>query len=235
MRAETRIMTDFETGSNGSASGRSPARARSLTGGQTRWLDHPGGVRPTVLVLGGFLTAPPMYRRFAERLRARGAAGVVVANVWTPDWVIASARGPGAIATRSARALLAAGEISAEASDGAPILVIGHSAGGLIARILTAGEPVCGRRFGAAARMGAIVTLGTPHILSRGAGIGDRLNRTIGSIADAAAPGACHSPSIGYVSVASRAVRADPAGNGRERVAQLLYRSVLGREAGPGT
>jgi len=37
------------------------------------------------------------------------------------------------------------------------------------------------------------------------------------------------------VSVASRAVCGDPAGTGRERVAYLLYRSVMGRAAVSGT
>jgi pimeloyl-ACP methyl ester carboxylesterase len=188
-----------------------------------------------VVILGGFLTAPPMYRRFGERLVSRGAAGVVVANVWTPDWLIAGVRGPVAIATRAGRALLEAGLLAAENSDGAPVLVVGHSAGGLIARILTAEEPLPGRRFGAAPRIGAIVTLGTPHVMSTAQGIGKHMNSAISEIAERAAPGAFHSPSIGYVSVASRALRADSSGTGRERVALLLYRSVIGRAAVSGT
>ena len=69
---------------------------------------------------------------------------MVVAGVWTPDWLIASARGAGAIATRSGKALVEAGRLAAEVSDGAPVLVVGHSAGGLIARILTAALIVTG-------------------------------------------------------------------------------------------
>ncbi|MGD0018485.1 MAG: hypothetical protein ABSD62_04460 [Candidatus Limnocylindrales bacterium] len=217
----------------------SPMRSGAPGSSKTRrpggWRSDPAAVKPTVLVLGGFLTAPPMYRRFVDRLRERGAAVVVVANVWTPDWLIASARGPGAIATRSGRALLEAGRLSAEVSQGAPVLVVGHSAGGLIARILTATEPLPGRRFGAAPRIAAIVTLGTPHVMPTGEGIGKRMNTVVSEVAEKAAPGACHSPMIGYVSVASRAIRGDPAGTGRERVAHLLYRSVIGRAAVPGT
>jgi hypothetical protein len=219
-----------------------PGPGDSMTGnsnsnGHARaaWRDHPDRIKPTVLILGGFLTAPPMYARLVERLRARGAAGVVVANVWTPDWLIAASRGPGAIATRSGRALLEAGRMTAELSEGAPVLVVGHSAGGLIARLLTAEEPIPGRRYGAAERIGAIVTLGTPHVLGQGRGIGKRLHEVVSDVADLAAPGAFHSPRIGYVSVASRFVRADPAGTGRERVAYLLYRSVLGHAAVVGT
>ena len=200
-----------------------------------RWRQHPNETRPTVLVLGGFLTAPPMYRPFVSRLLERGAAGVVVARVWTPDWLLAGSRGSAAIATRSGRALISAGALSAEVSEGAPLLVVGHSAGGLVARLLTAPEPFPGRRFGATSRIGAIVTLGTPHSLSRGAGVGRRVNEVVAAVADAAVPGAFFAPEIGYVSVASRAICGDPAGTGRERVAHLLYRSVIGRAAVPGT
>ncbi|HEX7491667.1 MAG TPA: hypothetical protein VF337_08200 [Candidatus Limnocylindrales bacterium] len=198
-------------------------------------LDALDSIPPTVLILGGFMTGPPMYRSLARCLRERGAAGVVVANVWTPDWLLAGARGIGPICTRSARALLAAGRLSAEVSGGAPVLVVGHSAGGVTARLLTAPEPVAGRRFGAASRIGAIATLGTPHRLAAGEGIGSRMNEVGASLAEAAVPGAFFAPKIGYVSVASRAITGEPAGAGRQRVAHLLYRSVIGRAAVPGT
>ena len=190
--------------------------------------------KPVVLILGGFLTAPPMYARMSERLMSRGAAGVVVAPVWPQDWMIAIARGPAAIATRSGRALLEVGRLSAEVAGAAPVLVVGHSAGGLIARLLTAAEPFPGRRFGAAARIGAIVTLGTPHVMSGGEGIGSRLRDVVAELADRTAPGSFHAPAIGYVSVASRGFRADPGGTGRERISYLLYRSVVGRRVAPG-
>jgi hypothetical protein len=199
------------------------------------WLGHSDSIAPTVLVLGGFLTAPPMYSRLVSRLKARGAAAVVIANVWTPDWMLASVLGTGSIATRSARALLAAGRVGGDLSEGAPLLVVGHSAGGIVARLLTAPEPFAGRRFGAASRIGAIVTLGTPHRVSSGEGIGRRINEVASSIANGLVPGSFFAPEIGYVSVASRAVPGDPGGTGRERVAHLLYRSVIGRAAVPGT
>jgi len=197
--------------------------------------DEDRSAGPTVLILGGFLTAPPMYRPLVRRLIERGAAGVVVANVWTPDWLIAGARGIGPICTRSARAVQAAVRMSAERSDGAPLLVIGHSAGGLVARLLTSPEPIQGRHLGAARRIGAIVTLGTPHRLAGGQGIGSRIRDVAAATADALVPGAYFAPEIGYVAVASRAVRGDPAGAARQRVAHLMYRSIIGRAAVPGT
>jgi hypothetical protein len=201
----------------------------------TTWMSQPAAIQPTVLILGGFLTVPPMYRPLVQRLKDRGAAGAVVASVWTPDWLLAGARGIGPICSRSAKALRAAIRLSDELSEGAPLLVIGHSAGGITGRLLTAPEPVQGRRLGAARWIGAIVTLGTPHRLAAGQGIGRRINDVAASTAAAIVPGAFFAPEIGYLTVASRAIRGDPSGTGRERVAHLLYRSVIGRAAVPGT
>jgi len=203
--------------------------------GAPGWMGHLDSVPPTVLVLGGFLTVPPMYRPLVRRLEERGAAGAVVADVWTPDWLLAGARGIGPICTRSARAMREAIRLSGLRSEGAPLLVIGHSAGGITGRLLTAPEPLPARRFGSAPRVGAIVTLGTPHRLSDGAGIGRRIREVAAEVADEVVPGAFFTPQIGYLSVASRAVRSDPDGSGRQRIAHVMYRSVIGRAAVPGT
>jgi hypothetical protein len=218
-----------------SARAKPVATGRPATTGQPGWLKHPGSIWPTVLILGGFLTAPPMYRQLVARLKDRGAAGVVVADVWTPDWLLAGARGIGPICTRSARAMLEAIHLSREVSEGAPLLLIGHSAGGITGRLLTAPEPLPGRRFGGARWIGAIVTLGTPHRLSAGQGIGRRMKDVASEIADATVPGAFFAPEIGYLTVASRAIQGNPGGTGRERITNLLYRSVIGRAAVPGT
>ncbi len=184
---------------------------------------------PTVLILGGFLTAPPLYWPLRRRLLERGAAGVVIGNVWTPDWLLAGFRGPGAVATRAGRALIRA-SAAAQASPrslGAPVLIVGHSAGGVLARLLTSSEPFSGRRFGASQRIGTIVTLGSPHHVVRAASLGAILGGVGLTFLDRVVPGAAYAPSIGSVSVGSRAIVGRPDGNGRERVAYTLYQGFL--------
>ncbi len=161
---------------------------------------------PVVLVLGGFITSPPAYRPFVRRLREHGAAGVIVGNVWTMDWLLAARRGLGPILTRSGRALLAASALSREVSGGAPVLVIGHSAGGMSARLLTSPEPFAGRRLGAARRIGAIVTLGTPHVVDAGVGTRNRVGAEAAAFANRVVPGPSFAPTTGYLAVASRRV-----------------------------
>ena len=186
---------------------------------------------PTVLILGGFLTSPPMYRSLVARLRARGVADVVVGSVWLPDWLLAAGRGLGPIVTRSGRALLEASARSARGSLGAPLLVIGHSAGGVSARLLTAPEPFEGRRTNAAGRIGAIVTLGTPHIVAEDGRFGRRAGAHAAAYANRVVPGDAFTPRVGYRCVSSRYTIGRPDGTPGERWAWRGYRELLGDRA----
>jgi hypothetical protein len=186
-----------------------------------------------MLVLGGFLTSPPIYERFRDRLLRLGAGAVVVAPIWTPDWLLAAPRGLGSIVTRAGRALLRAGEVSAVASGGAPILVVGHSAGGMIGRLLTSPEPFEGRRLAAAERIGAIVSLGTPHRVLGGpddAITGQALGRRAVWFAERVVPGAAFAPRVGYLSIGSRRVIGRRDAVGPAGIAWRSYRGLLGSE-----
>lgn len=197
------------------------------------WLEDVAALRPTVLIAGGFLTSPLMYRQLARRLRSRGAADVVVANVWTPDWLLVTRHGLGPILTRTGRALLLAGARSAASplSRGAPVLAIGHSAGGVSLRLLTSPEPFEGRRLSAAGRFGAIVTLGSPHLVAADADVGGKVSSIASGFAERVIPGAAFAPRVGYVTVASRSVVGLPDGDGRARTAYRFYRGLLGAAA----
>ena len=192
------------------------------------WRDAPDAVEPTVLVLGGFLTSPPLYFPLRRRLLERGAAHVVIAPVWLPDGLIAASRGVGPILTRSGRALLEACAIAdaSARSGGAPLLVVGHSFGGVTARLLTSPEPFAGQRLGAARRMGAIVTLGTPHLVTSTGRAGRRLGTAALDFANRVVPGPAFAPTTGYLAVASRNVLSRPDGGPRERFAHVLYHSI---------
>jgi hypothetical protein len=198
------------------------------------WRDvEPDALAPVVLVAGGFLTMPGWYDGLAAVLRERGAAAVLVAPVYPPDWILAAARGLGPITTRVGRALLEAGARSTEsqASRGAPVLYVGHSAGGMIGRLLTSPIPFEGRRMRAAGRIGALVTLGTPNAAGPVARDGGRWGRRVGEagarFAERHVPGAMFAPTTAYVSVASRflvgRLRTE---DDRERFVRRLYEDV---------
>ena len=188
---------------------------------------------PTVLLLGGFLTSPPAYLPMVARLRAHGAADVVVGNVWLMDWLLAARRGLGPILTRSGRALLEASARSDAVSLGAPVLVIGHSAGGLSARLLTSPVPFAARRLGASGRIGAIVTLGTPHHVHAGGRLGSRVRAEAADFAERVVPGPAFAPRIGYLAVASRHVVGRRDGSRRERRAWRVYQDLHADPSAP--
>jgi hypothetical protein len=182
---------------------------------------------PTVLVLGGFLTSPPFYRPLRRRLLQRGAAAVIVADVWTTDWLVASVRGLGPVLERARRGLRIAVDAAAGGpSLGAPVLVVGHSAGGILARLLTSPEPFGGRTYALADAIGAIVSLGSPHHVGSSRTVGRRVGDAAARFADQVVPGAMFSPCTGYVTVASRMVVGRRDGTGRERVAHRLYHGL---------
>jgi hypothetical protein len=194
------------------------------------WLDaDPADLAPVVLVAGGFLTTPGWYHPMAAALRDRGAADVVVARVFPPDWILSAVRGLGPVTTRVGRALLEAGERSAArpASRGAPILYLGHSAGGIVGRLLTSPVPFEGRRLNASGRIGALVTLGTPHLVGDEARWGRRVADAGAHFVNRHVPGAFFAPTTAYLAVASRfIVGHDEAEDGRSRFMRRLYEEV---------
>jgi hypothetical protein len=115
---------------------------------------------PHVLIIGGFLTEPLNYRPLRRRLLSRGAARVTIAPIHLPDWALMGLVGLGPLTLRGARTIR---ESRREAP--APLLLVGHSMGGLIARLAMSPEPFEGRAFDVAADVGCLVTLGTPHRL----------------------------------------------------------------------
>lgn len=189
--------------------------------------------RPHVLLVPGLLGSPPMYRPMAGRLVARGAASVAIAPVWTPDWLVANVTGFGPLMRRTRQAVVRAHR----RCGGRPLLVIGHSAGGLVARLAMSPGPYQGRRAGVAEAYGALVTLGAPHGLGTPAARPFRAAFEACRYLDATIPGAWFAPRTGYLTVGSRLVPGGGKGatgwGPGNRVAGFFY-ALLGGEVARG-
>lgn len=187
--------------------------------------------QPSVLIVGGLLSPPIAYRRMRRRLLDRDAAGVDIAPVTALDWARAGLRGFGALQRTVARAIAA----SHAAAGGRPIMVIGHSGGGLLARLAMCEAPHRGRVGGAAPMVGCLVTLGSPHHLHLASLGGSHEGVRLAAFLARHAPGAYHAPRTAYVTVASDAVVPRPAGEGPVRRGPIarLQRAFFLRITGP--
>lgn len=180
---------------------------------------------PTVLIVGGLFTSPPVYWRFARRLAARTSGRVLVAPTWTHAWVLGVWRGFGALLERTGRAI----ERAREVGDGRPILVVAHSAGGILTRLAMSPLPFEGRFVGVSETVGGLVTLGTPHLVAAPHGHRHAGVRATAFL-EATTPGAWFAPRTSYLTIGSRAVPANPSGSRRARFAARSYASLLGEE-----
>lgn len=159
----------------------------------------PNVASPSVLIVGGFATAPPNYWPLRTRLAQRGTQRVDIAQLWPPDWVLASVLGFGPILRRTGKAIARTYELGGRK----PIIVVAHSGGGIAARLAMSNAPFNGRIAGVAEAVGCLVTLGTPH------GLADIPNRYRHAGHHATAfleretPGAHFAPRTSYLTVGS--------------------------------
>jgi hypothetical protein len=164
--------------------------------------------QPYVLILEGLISPPIAYRRMRQRLLDHGARGVDLAPVHVWDWLRAGVTGFGALQLRTARAI----QRAYQRSGGRPIMVVGHSGGGVLARLAMSEAPYRGRATAVAPLVGCLVTLGTPHGLHRSPTRVRHAGVELSGFLARYTPGAWFAPATSYLSVGSDAVRPGPSG-----------------------
>ena len=113
-----------------------------------------------IVIVGGHMTWPVSYRKLARTLEDISGREVHVASITPLDWILGYIRGYGQlvfeVATTVDKALLE--------SDSDKAVLVGHSAGGILARVYIGGDPPYGgRRYAGHRRISHLITLGTPH------------------------------------------------------------------------
>ena len=113
-----------------------------------------------IVVVGGYMTWPLNYRRMARALTELSGSEVYVVPLTPFDWSLGRIRGYGQLVFEVASAVDRA--LLENESDKA--VLVGHSAGGILARVYVGGDPPYGgRRYAGHRRVSHIITLGTPH------------------------------------------------------------------------
>jgi pimeloyl-ACP methyl ester carboxylesterase len=104
-------------------------------------------------------------------------------------------------------------------------ILVGHSAGGLIARLYLHDQPVWGETYAGVEHVTALISLGSPHCSQRGADAGwflaDEANRLV--------PGAFYGKQVHYRTVAGRFVQGRRLGHRTERHAYRRYHFFAGQ------
>lgn len=113
---------------------------------------------PAVLFVGGLLTSPVWYWPLESRFIGRGATRFVVAPVWLYQWL-----GVGFFGAEASTSVVADAIERLHREDGRPILVVGHSGGGILARLALSRVPFGHARRARPESVAAVVTLGSPH------------------------------------------------------------------------
>ena len=179
--------------------------------------ESPSAPLEPIVVVGGILSSPLNYRRFAPLLEEVTGRTVHVAPVNVLDWLYALSSGFGQlvfeVATTVDQALLQSGTKRA--------ILVGHSIGGIVSRVYLGGDPPYGgRRYAGHRRVSQLITLGSPHEV-----VESRLTARISEV-NRLFPGALHSERIEYTSVAGGGV------SGKD---SALARRFYERLAGDGT
>jgi hypothetical protein len=116
--------------------------------------------RAPIIVIGGHMSWPIEYRGLARTLAEISGSGVSVVPTTPLDWILGRIRGYGQLVFEVASAV----DKALLQSDSNQAVLVGHAAGGILARVYVGGDPPYGgRRYSGHRRISHLVTLGTPH------------------------------------------------------------------------
>lgn len=176
-----------------------------------------------IVILGGFLITQeayqPMRQRLAE-LSGQALERVELVPVGRLEWLLTVF--PWAWA-RILDRVVAAVERQASGSPTGAVTLVGHSSGGIMARLFLDDRPFEGRRWKGRARVNTLVMLGSPHTALKATPLRQKVAREL--------PGCVFAPAVRYVSVAG-VVDLDPArgeaSDTARRMAPTAYRNSTG-------
>jgi pimeloyl-ACP methyl ester carboxylesterase len=174
-----------------------------------------------IVIVGGFLSFSMLYYDMRNALSRITERPVSIVETQSLDWMATVAR-PGwtVILRKIDRAVSRA----LETSGAKRVTLIGHSAGGVLARLYLSPRPFLGRTYSGLERVDHLITLGSPHHNRRKWLHGGLMSRWI----EARYPGAFFTPEVRYTSVAGQLIQGDQRGSLAQRHAFSFYAETIG-------
>jgi pimeloyl-ACP methyl ester carboxylesterase len=174
-----------------------------------------------VVILGGFMSSDQVYRGLRGRLAHLSKEPVHLVATRSYQWATVAAP-PGWLYLLGKLDQTVRRAVVASATG--KVTLVGHSAGGLLARMYLSPEPLLGKAYAGLERVSHLITLGSPHYNQRRWLHGGLMSRWL----ESHYPGAFYAPGVKYTAVAGRSLRGDPSGSLPERHAYRFYRHLTG-------
>ena len=176
----------------------------------------------SIVIIGGFLSYARAYRRMQQELSARTGQPVFIADIPGHECLLA-------VSTSGWARLLSGLDLAikraAKSAPGEKITMIGHSAGGVLARLYLSPDPFLEHSYRGLERVNHLITLGSPHYSQGSWRRGGRLSRYV----EKCYPGAYFQPEVRYTSFAGKFLHGDRAGSRFQRWAHDRYEEICGQ------
>ena len=175
-----------------------------------------------IVILGGFLSHAGLYSAMRNYLANITGQPVLIVNTKGYDW-LPSITILGWI--HLLRKLDKSVRAAAIRSSNGKVTLVGHSAGGVLARLYLSSNPFPGIKLLGRQGVKQLITLGSPHNNRSGLTRGGMMSRWISK----RYPGTIFSPQVQYISVAGKFICGNPFGNRRERWVYKNYKKIIGK------
>jgi pimeloyl-ACP methyl ester carboxylesterase len=174
-----------------------------------------------IVIFGGFLSIPMLYQDMRSALTSLTGQPTWIVHTHGYDWLMSmTMTGWGRLLDKLDRVVRQA----VEESSGQKAILIGHSAGGVLARQYLNPKPFLGKAYRGIENVDHLITLGSPHYNKGGLTRGGRMSRWV----EKHNPGAAHSPQVKYTSVAGKFLYGSQFTTRQARWAYDIYADICG-------
>lgn len=171
-----------------------------------------------IVILGGFLSFPSAYAGMQVALESFSGQRVWIVPAYTHEWLATVVPAGWALLLRKLDTTV---RTAARESATGKVTVIGHSSGGVMARLYLGSKPFEGHVFNGREFVNVLITLGSPHYNHRGGHNRRRVEEMY--------PGAYFAPDVRYISVAGKAHEGKRNGSFGERMLFSSYERQCGK------
>ncbi len=180
-----------------------------------------------IVLLGGFMSYAMLYQSMRDALAQVTGQPVFVVETYGHDWLAGVSRLGWPLVLNK---LAATVQQALSTSDTEHVTLVGHSAGGVFARLYLSDHPFMGRIYAGVEHIDHLITLGSPHYNQGGVTRGGHVSRWV----ERHCPGAFFAPRVTYSCVAGKAVKGDNQGSVGQRWAYRYYQQISGEGGGWG-